>query len=268
MSVRVLLFGLDGATYTVLDDLVRRGVMPFLGRFMQEGARGTLRSTVPPLTPPAWTTLVTGRSPGHHGITNFLQFESPESRFIRVVSSRQVCCETIWSIAARQGRRAGSLNFVAHNPAPAIDGYVIPGWVTWRWVKRSSHPADLIDRLKEMLPGFDVKHLAMDFNEEKKAVAGAELADYGPWIDLHIGRERAWFDVLRHQLQHDPCELVGIVLDGVDKLQHLLWPYLDPALEPTDPSGEFLRTRAHCWQYFRQIDDFLAEAVDLAGVDA
>ena len=82
MSTKVVLFGIDGATYTVLDDLVRRGVMPYLGSFMERGVRASLMSTIPHLTPPAWTTLVTGRSPGVHGITNFLQYESPESPYV------------------------------------------------------------------------------------------------------------------------------------------------------------------------------------------
>ena len=101
MSRRVILFGLDGATYTVLDDLVQRGVMPYFGAFRARSASGTLMSVVPPLTPPAWTTMVTGRLPGHHGITNFLQFESETSRYVRVVTSREVCCETIWSMVGR-----------------------------------------------------------------------------------------------------------------------------------------------------------------------
>ena len=268
MSGRVLLFGLDGATFTVLDDLVKRGVMPYLGRFMAEGARGPLMSTIPPLTPPAWITLVTGRSPGVHGITNFLQYESDDSRYVRVVSSRQICAETIWSIVGRQGLRAGTLNFVAHSPPPKINGYVIPGWVPWRWVKKHSRPAGLVDRLKTEIPGFDVKELAMNFDEEEKAISGATHEDYEPWIDLHIRRERQWFHVLRHQMEHDPCELTAIVFDGVDKLQHLLWQYLDPAREPSEPSDAFIRTRKRCWDYFRQLDDFLAESVALAGSDA
>jgi len=268
MSSRVILFGLDGATYTVLDDLVRRGVMPFFGAFRERSAAGTLMSVVPPLTPPAWTSMVTGRSPGYHGITNFLQFESETSRYVRVVTSREVCSETIWSMVCRQGKRAGSLNFVAHNPPPKIDGYVIPGWIPWRWVKRHSHPKGLIDGLKETLAGFDVKELAVDFNEEQKAIAGAELADYEPWIDLHIRREKQWFAILEHQLRHDPCDLVGIVLDGVDKLQHLLWQYLDPALEPEAPDETFVRIRERCWDYFRAVDGFLERTVRLAGDDA
>lgn len=268
MNGRVVLFGLDGATYTVLDDLANRGVMPFLAQFMASGVRGTLLSTTPPLTPPAWTTMITGRTPGHHGITDFLQYETNESRYVRIVSSRQVRCETIWSIVGRQGMRAGCLNFVAHNPAPRINGYVIPGWVPWRWVKNYSHPTDLINKLKSELPSFDVKELAMDFKEEQKAIAGATIEEYEPWIDLHIRRERQWFDVLRHQMTNDPCELVGVVFDGVDKLQHLLWQYLDPRVEPEERSETFLRTRERCWDYFRQIDRFLEETVRLAGPES
>jgi len=58
MKPAVILFGLDGATYTVLDDLIQRGIMPNLQRFMCEGVKAKLASTVPPLTPPAWFTML------------------------------------------------------------------------------------------------------------------------------------------------------------------------------------------------------------------
>lgn len=268
MKPAVVLFGMDGATYTILDDLVEHGVMPFLGEFMAAGARGRALSTVPHLTPPAWTTIVTGRSPGTHGILNFLLPESPDSPYVRIISHRQITSETVWSIASRHGVRVGCFNFIAHHPPPRINGSVIPGWVPWRWVKKYSHPADLIDRLRQRIPGFDVKELAMNFSEEEKAIAGTTRKDYGPWIDLHIRRERQWFDILKDHLRSEPSGLTGIVFDGVDKLQHLLWQYLDPALEPSDPDDAFLRTRAHCRDYFRQLDHCLEETVKLAGPDA
>src|ERR1017187_2235073 len=192
MKPRVILFGLDGATYDVLDDLIGRGLMPNLEKFYGEGVRAKMLSTVPPLTPLAWSSLVTGRSPGNHGVLGFLQYTDAKSETITVVSSRQFTAETIWSMVNRQGLRAGSLNFVAHQPAPKIDGWVVPGWVSWRWMKRLSHPADLIDRLKREIPGFDVKSLALDFDEERKAVAGAQLDEYGSWINLHLKREQQW----------------------------------------------------------------------------
>ncbi|MEE8170342.1 MAG: alkaline phosphatase family protein [Phycisphaerae bacterium] len=268
MKHPVIIFGLDGASFSVLDDLVKRGVMPFFGEAFARGARAPLMSTVPPLTPPAWITLVTGRTPGHHGIFNFVQKESPDSRFVRMISSREIACESLWSIVNRHGRRAGCLNFVAHNPAPRIDGYVIPGWLGWRWVKKQSHPADLIERLKNDVPGFDVKELAMNFSEEEKAIAGAFNEEYEPWIDLHIRRELQWFNILRRQLRHDPTELTAVVFDGVDKLQHLCWRFLDPACEPEQPDEAFLRVQRKCHEYFRQLDGFLRDTVELAGPDA
>ena len=261
----VIIFGLDGATFTVLDDLVRRGLMPALGQFMARGTRGVLKSTTLPLTPPAWSTLVTGRNPGGHGVVGFFQPESASSSHWRITTSRDLHCETIWSMVNRHGLRAGSLNFVLHAPPPRIDGYVIPGWMSWKWLKPFSHPRDLISRLSTTLPGFDLKALAMDFEEEHKCLSGEKMEDPGLWIRMHIERDRQWFGVLRHQMKHDPCALAGIVFDGVDKLQHLLWPYLDPALEPADPSPEFLRIRGLCWDYFRQIDGFLAETVEAVG---
>jgi len=268
MKPRVVLFGLDGATYDVLDDLIARGLMPNLKKFYGEGTRAKMLSTVPPLTPLAWSSLVTGRSPGNHGVLGFMQYSDSSSESINVVSSRQFTAETIWSMVNRQGMRAGSLNFVAHQPAPKIDGWVVPGWVSWRWMKRLSHPADLIDRLKRELPGFDVKSLALDFDEERKAVVGAPLDDYGAWIKLHLKREQQWFDALQYLQAREPAELVGVVFDGVDKLQHLLWPYLDPALAPAEPSPEFLDIRKMSWEYFQLIDRLLGETVASYGDSA
>ncbi|HEX6203637.1 MAG TPA: alkaline phosphatase family protein, partial [Thermoanaerobaculia bacterium] len=65
---RALVIGLDGATYDVIDPLMERGLMPTLADLRRRGARATLLSTPNPLTPAAWPSLATGRSPGEHGI--------------------------------------------------------------------------------------------------------------------------------------------------------------------------------------------------------
>ena len=90
MTNRVVLIGLDGGTFSTLDPLIDAGVMPFLKEFLASGVRGELLSITPPLTPPGWTSLVTGRTPGNHGIMDFFRFESPDSRYIRLQDSRDV----------------------------------------------------------------------------------------------------------------------------------------------------------------------------------
>ena len=63
-----IVIGLDGATFSILDPLMEAGHMPFLQQLTTEGVRAELASTIPPITPPAWTTIMTGRSPAGHGI--------------------------------------------------------------------------------------------------------------------------------------------------------------------------------------------------------
>ncbi len=264
---RTILLGLDGATYTVLDSLMEQGVMPFLKQCIADGCRGVLESTVPPLTPPAWTTVMTGRSPGNHGIFDFLRFESPDSRYLTLNTFRNISCETIWSIVSRQGLRAASLNFAMMTPIRPISGYIIPGWTPWRYMKSVFYPSELYQRLKD-LPGFNLKELAMDVNMDEKAIEGCSEDDYEDWIRLHIRREQRWFDILYHLIEEDSCHLIAIVFDGVDKIQHLCWRFLDPALFPEQPSPWEWRIRELCLEYFRQLDSYIADVIAVAGPEA
>jgi predicted AlkP superfamily phosphohydrolase/phosphomutase len=268
MSARTLLIGLDGATFSILDPLVRQGVMPFLQRLYLSGTRAKLNSVVPPLTPPAWTSLMTGRSPGNHGVFDFMRFESrPDGRYLRVVDSRDVACETVWSIVTRHGLRATVLNFPLTYPAPPISGCVVPGWVPWRYLRLACHPSDLYDKLRA-LPGFNARELAMDMALEGRALEGCHREeDYEQLIKLHIRREKQWFSILRHLMSEEPCDLTAVLFDGVDKLQHFCWRFLDPELFPASPSPIEVKIRNLCLEYFREIDRFLAEIVALGGPD-
>src|SRR5262245_28948979 len=112
MGAKTILFGLDGATYSVLDPLMDLGLMPNLKAFLRRGARATLSSTVNPLTPPAWTSMITGCHPGRHGVFDFIQpVESDKGVYFKLIDSRDVQCETLWSMVSRQGFRVSSLNF-------------------------------------------------------------------------------------------------------------------------------------------------------------
>ncbi|HEM60884.1 MAG TPA: phosphodiesterase, partial [Chloroflexi bacterium] len=54
MEDKVIVIGLDGATFTILDPLLEKGLLPNLAGLIEEGSRGILSSTLPPMTAPAW----------------------------------------------------------------------------------------------------------------------------------------------------------------------------------------------------------------------
>lgn len=268
MTERTVLIGLDGATFTILDTLFQEGVMPFLAELSRSGVKANLRTVIPALTPPAWTSLVTGRSPGQHGIFDFFQKTSPQSHTLRFLTSRDVAGETIWSLANQGGKRAIALNFLLTYPAPAIDGYVVPGWMPWKQLRLGCHPRNLYDRIKA-LPGFEPRELAMDMAHEEKALEGCPPDEYLDWIDWHTRREQQWFQILAMLLaEQNPCELVTILFDGVDKLQHLFWRFIDPAYSHTLQSAWEGQVRERCLEYYRQLDSLLANIVHLVGQEA
>ncbi|MBW2306504.1 MAG: alkaline phosphatase family protein [Deltaproteobacteria bacterium] len=267
MKKRTVLIGLDGATFAILDPFINAGIMPFLKEFVASGVSAELLSVIPPLTPPAWTSLVTGRSPGHHGIFDFFLKEE-KNQHIRIATSQDVLCETIWSIASQHGQRVTALNFPLMLPPPAINGNVLSGgWMTWRQLRLGCYPDDLYDRLKA-LPGFNPCELAMDMAHEERAIEGCRHEEYEDWIKLHIRREQQWFNVLKYLMREDPCELTAILFDGIDKIQHLCWRFLAP-----DHVNEILspweqRIRNLCMEYFSKLDQLLAEIAELAGPDS
>jgi predicted AlkP superfamily phosphohydrolase/phosphomutase len=265
---QVVLIGLDGATFSVLDPLMRDGVMPFLRDWLAGGVRSVLRSTSHPLTPPAWTTLMTGRNPGNHGVFDFVRVDMRSAQpSYALGTSADVRVETLWAMASRHGRRVTSLNFPSMFPPPAIHGFVVPGFVPWRYLPRAVHPRDLYPRLRN-LPEFDAKELALDWDIERKALQGLAQSEFEDWIRFHIAREAQWFAIARLLMQEEPCELTAILFDGVDKLQHLCYHLLVPTLASRHTAEWEQRVRGLCLDYFRQLDRFLHAIVDAAGPEA
>lgn len=268
-TAQTILIGIDGATFTILDPLMQDGVMPFLDEFTKSGIRAPLRTVIPALTPPAWTSLVTGRSPGQHGIFDFFRKESAESHKISLMTSRDILTDkSIWSLANQHGLRAIALNFPLTFPAPNINGYVVPGWMPWKQLRLACHPKNLYEKLK-LLPDFNPRELAMDMTLEAKALEGCEREEYGEWIQLHARREKQWLEIVRLLLnEENSCELITVLLDGVDKLQHLCWRFIDPGYASTLKEPWEIKTREACLDYFRQLDEIIAEIVQMAGPEA
>ena len=107
MSKKVLFIGLDGSTFDILDPLMKTGIMPRLKRFNEEGVRGLLETTIPPITPTAWVSWMTGKNPGKHGVFEFLLRRKGSGALPdQPVSSRSRDGLPFWDVLGRMGKRA------------------------------------------------------------------------------------------------------------------------------------------------------------------
>ena len=202
--------GLDSATFDVVDPLVEGGDLPNLARLLERGASGVLRSTTHPLTPHAWSTMVTGVNAGRHGIWDFTERDAT-GYGLRLINGSYRRAPALWDRLAAAGRRAGVVNVPFSWPAPELDGgFAIAGMDASFREQGMTAPASLYAELRERFGPLELDHSYPLRNGR---------------IDLDLVRRAAEQKVqaaLWLAERFDP-ELLFVVFMAADHVQHLGW---------------------------------------------
>jgi predicted AlkP superfamily phosphohydrolase/phosphomutase len=218
MKRRVLIFGIDGGTWRILQPAMDSGAMPFLSELCRRGCRGALESTTPPITPAAWTSFQTGRNPGSHGVYDFALWDRA-TRKINYVSSR-LYSDTLWDMASSAGLRVGVLNVPMTYPAWKINGYMVTGLMTpslerdWTW------PPELAPELLAAVPGYHV----FSFDSARQ---GNPHRNPDGFLDRLADISKNRTKAALHLFQKELLDLFMIHFQASDVIQHVLWGYLD-----------------------------------------
>lgn len=208
---KLLVVGLDGATFDLIRPLVEEQKLPTFARLLHTGAAGVLRSTIPALTPPAWVSSVTGVNPGKHAIFDFLIDQ--KSQRARPASSLDWRAESLWHTLNRAGRRVGVLNFPVTFPPFPISGFMVSGMLTPGDSDDYVHPPEALSWLKKELGSYRVGVDEGNLIFHRRA---AFLRDLEEITDLHT--EAA----LRLARQYQ-VDVLYVIFDGADRLQHYYW---------------------------------------------
>ncbi|MGD2110089.1 MAG: alkaline phosphatase family protein [Phycisphaerae bacterium] len=218
---KVLIIGLDGATFNVIGPLMETGRMPRLKAAIESGASGPLRSTTPPITPAAWTTFLTGKKPGTHGIIDFEWYDARTNKLRLNTTQCLAHVRNLWQIAGEAGLKVGSVNVPMTYPPVEVNGFLVSGFETPGPTSDFVYPPEL---KHEILARWPDPTLGVSW---KRSMFGgdrlfAENVNYmsnsfhqGADMTTHLGDKLGW-DVLM------------VVFKMVDNLQHKTWKYLDP----------------------------------------
>jgi predicted AlkP superfamily phosphohydrolase/phosphomutase len=254
---RVLLLGLDGVAYSVLDPAFEAGHMPNLRGLLERGASGVLTSTVPPYTPPGWTSIFTGVNPGKHGIFGFTlgNVQRPGG----LVRLDRVTAPAIWNVANSQDRRIGLFNVPMTYPAPPVDGWAVSGMLTpeggGETPANFTHPPELAARIVESAGSYQID-IEVDYDHDWRSTAIIERLSR----NLAIKKQ-----ALRYLLDADgDLPILFAVLEAPDRLMHVHYKYIDPRCEHySRPEAEPVRERA--WAFFDEMDEVIGDLLDWAG---
>ena len=252
MAKKVLILGLDSATWDVLDPLMERGCMPNLQKLREQGCSGILDSTEPPLTPPAWTTLMTGVNPGKHKIVAFEEYDFDHNR-LRFTNSSCIAVETMWSYLSRLGYRVASLNMPWTYPPFAVNGVMVAGYGCPGIQFDYTYPPELKDQIHEHIPDYNMLNRWQKgtMQEEERLFAenlsrSKRVLEHSIELASLVDSQYGW-DVMLIQIQQ------------VDTMSHRLWRYLTPAGWQRWPERAEM-----IFDLFRHLDDVLGKLAGLA----
>ncbi len=146
MTPKVLIIGLDGATWDLMKPLTEKGKLPTLRKLIDEGVHGDLESTITPSTGLAWVSFATGKNPGKHGCYDF-NIPKKSLSNIKTITTKDIQGSTFYEILSENGKKCIIINLPCSYP-PRINGIVITSLMTQS--DNCIFPRDLINEVPEL----------------------------------------------------------------------------------------------------------------------
>ena len=246
---KVLIIGLDGTTLDLILPWAAQGKLPVLNRLLQQGMHGRLRSVTPTLSPPAWTSFMTGVNPGKHGIFDFV-YRDPSSYNLRPVQRQHIQSPSLWHTLGQNGHKVVVMNVPLTYPPEKVNGVLISGLGTPDY-RTYTFPPEL----------------------------GKELSDRGYRVNrrvhFHTGDEEAYlqevYEIARHQFDC-ACFLMDdidwdffmTVFYDTDQLAGYFWHHMD-ASHPRHDSARSPGFANAILEFHQQMDTYIGKLIDKAG---
>ncbi len=245
MPSKVLLIGLDGADPELLRKWISAGALPHLEKIAMDGAFSSLRSTIPPFTYPAWSSLLTGVNPGKHGIIDFT-CRIPNSYDVRFINATYRRKPTIFKTLSQAGMMVGAMGFPTMYPPESVNGWVISGFDSPVAVNADAsfcYPRELFQELEE--------------NVTRYTLTGIQELRIGK--NWHTRARKQMIQNIRDRtriavylLQKSHYTLAGIVFSESDTVSHHFWSAHDPDSPRRTPD---LETHSDAiYEIYRELD--------------
>lgn len=268
---QVLLIGLDGADWKIVDSMIKKGKLPHLEKLIANGVSGRLRSVQPMYSPVVWTSIITGKTMEKHGITGFLDQQKRRGEIIPNSRLNRKCL-TLWNILGSHGHLVGIVGPWVSWPAEIVHGYMITDRIYFENLSMTTFPLGLkhviFERLSRLALQEDNPHLS-----SMLSVLQPEATALRSPIQKNIEQEIMYLkqDQLKktaglffNRIFHP--DFFFLYMRGPDVTSHFFWKYFEP---DDSVSEEEMKIYADIIpQNYVYQDHVLGEYLDKASPDA
>ncbi|NIM06600.1 MAG: phosphodiesterase [Armatimonadetes bacterium] len=227
--------------------------MPNLKAITQRGIGARLHSTIPPITVPAWTAMMTSKDPGMLGVYGFRNRTSYEYDSLQVMNAKVIKARTVWNYLSRNRLKSLLMGIPQTYPPKPLNGIMISGFMTPSKDVTFTHPEGVRELLDQAAGGeyvIDVKDFRTD---DKNAL-----------LESVKQMTAARFRAFRALQKADDFDFAMMVEMGPDRLQHGFWRFCDPThrlYEAGNPYENVLH------DYYVSIDEEIGRTMEAAGPD-
>ena len=251
-KLKVFILGLDAATLSLMKPWADEGKLPTIKRLLDEGVSGNLKSTIPPVTAPSWSSFMTGKNPGKHGLYHFIE-PNPGTYEPRYSNARSRLAKSMWRNFNEAGLTVGVVNVPMTFPPEAVDGYMISGMDAPEGSASITHPPELYERLEKKFG--KVSHQIRYLGNLKTDQRRDTLLDDLKAMDDH------YFNVASDLMETNPVDVMMLVFTSIDTVQHFFWHHLDTNHPQHDPVGA-KKYRHAILEIYQHTDAILAKFLD------
>jgi len=236
-SMKTLLIGLDAATWRRIDPLLEQGDLPAIADLIDSGVRGTLTSTMPPMTPLAWTSISTGANPGKHGVFDFLE-QNQRTYELSPFDFARTERPALWDLLNGAGVGVGVVNYPAVDTGTEADPFFVSGI-----------PAEIGDEIATA----EVRSVLreFDYRVHPRTDPGRDPDGY---FDEVVSITESQRDVVLALYERYEPDVLWPVFMGIDWIQHYLW-------------NETVRGEDAVDEFYRFIDGIVGQLVGAIGDD-
>ncbi len=214
---KLFFFGIDSATWDLIIPWAKQGKLPGFAKLLKQGSTFDLISTMPPITPVAWPSMLTGVSPAQHGIYDFYKLD--KNKELTVNLADEIKYPFVWELLSQQGKKVAVFNIPLTYPVRPVNGVLISGLLTPGLKSEFIYPPSLKKEFCQKFP----KYL---FSPKSK-VTKHDVDSYDIRFKEMLQEASDVIKVSEWLLKKDAWDFVAINFMAVDHVQHFYWEFLN-----------------------------------------
>lgn len=243
---KVMVIGLDCAAPELVFDKWK-DELPTFRKLYSGGLYGELESSIPAITVPAWSSMMSSKDPGTLGIYGFRNRRDYSYDNLYIATGAAVKEPRVWDILGEAGKRVVLVGVPQTFPIKPVNGVCISSFLTPTLESGFTYPSELAEKVLSIAPRYEVD--VRNFRTPDKDWLLKQLWDM----------TEMRFRVLNHLLENEPWDYFMWVEMGVDRIHHGMWSFMDPGHRRYEPGNKYENSIK---EYYQLIDAQLAHMLD------